>query len=140
MGLLDDIARVRAHLEQNGSVSYRVLKREFGLDDEGLEDIVDELVDMQQVAIREEKGLSWRTDSSAARQAPAHWHDNRWHKRRWPTGPDGEGEGGRENPGEGRASSEAKAEAEAEAETHSGRGARGHERSTSTPDLGKDEG
>ncbi len=60
MGLLDDIAQVRAHLEQNGRVSYRVLKREFGLDEEGLEDILDELVDMQEVAIREEKGLRWR--------------------------------------------------------------------------------
>ena len=42
MGPLDDIARARAYLEQNGRVSYRVLKRELGLDEEGLEDILDE--------------------------------------------------------------------------------------------------
>lgn len=70
MSLLDDIARVRVHLEQNGRVSYRVLKREFGLDDEGLEDILDELVDMQQVAVREEKGLSWRGAQPIESQVP----------------------------------------------------------------------
>ncbi|MCB1749236.1 MAG: adenylate/guanylate cyclase domain-containing protein, partial [Gammaproteobacteria bacterium] len=64
MSLLDDTARVRDHLERHGRVSYRVLKREFGLDDDGLEDILEELVDIQGVAARGDKALSWTGGAS----------------------------------------------------------------------------
>jgi TOMM system kinase/cyclase fusion protein len=40
-------------------MSLRALKREFELDDETLEDLVRELVDVQQVASRDESILSW---------------------------------------------------------------------------------
>ncbi|MGE0484623.1 MAG: AAA family ATPase [Gammaproteobacteria bacterium] len=70
MGLLDDIARVRDYLERHGRVSYRVLEREFGLDDDGLEDILEELVDIQGVAARGDKALSW-TGSTSPPAEPA---------------------------------------------------------------------
>ena len=50
MNLLEVITQVRAFLEQNGRVSYRVLRRQFELDDETLEDLKEELIDVQQVA------------------------------------------------------------------------------------------
>jgi len=53
------VERARALLERNGRVSFRGLKREFELDDDALEDLVEELVDVQQVAAREGKVLSW---------------------------------------------------------------------------------
>ena len=62
MSFLDTIERARAFLERNGRVSLRVLKREFELDDEALEELVEELVDVQQVAAREGKVLAWLSD------------------------------------------------------------------------------
>ena len=55
MGFLETVEQARAFLERNGRVSLRGLKREFELDDDGLE----ELVDIQQVAAREGKAISW---------------------------------------------------------------------------------
>jgi hypothetical protein len=48
-------------------VSLRALKREFDLDEEALEELIEELVDIQQVAVREENSLAW----SGARYAGA---------------------------------------------------------------------
>ena len=59
MSILETIENVRAFLERNGRVSLRVLKREFELDDEALDELVEELVDVQQVAAREGVVLSW---------------------------------------------------------------------------------
>ncbi|MFT4560442.1 MAG: class 3 adenylate cyclase [Gammaproteobacteria bacterium] len=59
MSFLEDISKVREHLKENGRISFRALKREFSLDDEGLEEIIEELVDIQQIARREEKLLAW---------------------------------------------------------------------------------
>jgi predicted ATPase/class 3 adenylate cyclase len=54
------LAQVRALLEREGRVSYRALKRRFGLDDDYLEDLKDELIKAKQLA-RDEEGavLVW---------------------------------------------------------------------------------
>jgi hypothetical protein len=54
MGILDTVRRAKTHLQEHGRVSLRVLKREFQLDDNALEELVEELVDVQQVAARGE--------------------------------------------------------------------------------------
>ena len=58
MNLLEVISQVRSFLEQNGRVSYRVLRRQFELDDETLEELKEELIDVQQVAVDEVVGYS----------------------------------------------------------------------------------
>ena len=60
MNLLEIVTKVRAFLEENGRISYRMLRRQFDLDDEALEDIKDELIEVQQVATDEGgKVLVW---------------------------------------------------------------------------------
>ena len=59
MSFLETIRQARAHLEEQGRVSLRALKREFGLDETALDELVDELVDVQQVASRDGKLISW---------------------------------------------------------------------------------
>lgn len=70
MSILDEIERVRAYLARNRRVSLRVLKREFGIDDDALEELVEELVEIQQVAAREGKALSWIGSAPADAPAP----------------------------------------------------------------------
>jgi class 3 adenylate cyclase/predicted ATPase len=62
---LEIVERVRRFLESNGRVSLRALKREFDLDDDALDEVVEELVDVQQVAAREGKILTWLASSTA---------------------------------------------------------------------------
>ena len=76
MSFLETVELARAFLERNGRVSLRGLKREFGLDDDALDELVEELVDVQQVAAREDNVLSWSSQVSlkmpvAQTQAPA---------------------------------------------------------------------
>jgi class 3 adenylate cyclase/tetratricopeptide (TPR) repeat protein len=60
MNLLEMISQVRGFLEQNGRVSYRMLRRQFDLDDEALEDLKEELIEVQGVAADEEgRVLVW---------------------------------------------------------------------------------
>lgn len=70
MSALETIERARAFLERNRRVSLRVLKREFGLHDEALDELVAELVDVQQVAAREGKVLSWVGSSAKPAAGP----------------------------------------------------------------------
>ena len=75
MSFLETVELARAFLERNGRVSLRGLKREFGLDDDALDELVEELVDVQQVAAREGNVLSWISQASlempaAETQAP----------------------------------------------------------------------
>jgi class 3 adenylate cyclase len=67
---LDTVVRAKAYLEQQGRVSLRGLAREFELDDDALAALVEELVDVQQVAAREGKILSWMGGASET-PAPA---------------------------------------------------------------------
>src|SRR6185369_3323459 len=59
MRLLDIVREVRRHLEENGRVSLRMLRRQYELDDEALAELIEELVDVQRVARREETVLVW---------------------------------------------------------------------------------
>src|SRR5712691_1315512 len=53
-------AQVVELLRQEGRVAYRVLKRQFALDDEYLEDLKADLIDAKRVAVDEEgKVLVW---------------------------------------------------------------------------------
>jgi class 3 adenylate cyclase len=59
VSFLETIETARAFLERNGRVSLRILKREFELDDGALDELIEELVDVQQVAVREGQILVW---------------------------------------------------------------------------------
>jgi class 3 adenylate cyclase len=70
VSFLDIVRRARDHLQENGRISLRALRREFGLDDEELEELVEELVDIQRVATREERALAW-TGAAPSDGSPA---------------------------------------------------------------------
>lgn len=59
MKLLDVAREVRRHLEENGRVSLRLLRRDYALDDDALDELIEELVDVQQIARREGNVLVW---------------------------------------------------------------------------------
>jgi class 3 adenylate cyclase len=67
--LLEVAGEVRRHLERNGRVSLRMVRRQFELDDDSLEELIEELVDIQRVARREEKALAWTGDATPSRLA-----------------------------------------------------------------------
>ena len=69
MSLLEIVREVRRHLEESGRLSYLSLRREFSLDDT-LAKVVDELVDNQRVAVREDQSLAWAA-AAASSQARA---------------------------------------------------------------------
>ena len=61
MDLLEVLEQVRAQLQKQGRLSYRLLKKQFALDDEGLEDLKYELVDIQELAVdKDGKMLIWK--------------------------------------------------------------------------------
>ena len=51
MDIIEILAQVRELLQQQGRISYRILKRQFALDDEALEDLKFELIEVQELAI-----------------------------------------------------------------------------------------
>ncbi len=59
MSFLDTVRRAKTYLEEQGRVSLRALKREFELDDEALDDLIEELVEIQRVAVRDRRALAW---------------------------------------------------------------------------------
>jgi class 3 adenylate cyclase/tetratricopeptide (TPR) repeat protein len=59
LSFLEIVSQAKSHLREQGRVSLRALKREFDLDDEALDELVEELVDVQQVAARAGKLLAW---------------------------------------------------------------------------------
>ena len=64
MSVLEIVRQVRRHLEESGRLSYRMLRREFALDDDTLAEVIEELVDIQRVAVREDKALAWAGDAT----------------------------------------------------------------------------
>src|SRR5262249_38366755 len=70
MNLLDVVREVRRHLAENGRLSFRMLRRQFQLDDDALEEVIEELVDVQHVARREENALAWLGKAAPSRAAP----------------------------------------------------------------------
>jgi class 3 adenylate cyclase/tetratricopeptide (TPR) repeat protein len=71
MSFLDTIERAKAFLERNRRVSLSALRLEFDLDDARLESLIEELVDVQQVAACEGKVLSWIGSATALPTAEA---------------------------------------------------------------------
>ncbi|HXQ21533.1 MAG TPA: hypothetical protein VN812_07660 [Candidatus Acidoferrales bacterium] len=61
MSFLETIERARAFLERQQRVSLGALRREFGLDTETLDELSDELVKVQRVAVLEGEVLVWAT-------------------------------------------------------------------------------
>jgi hypothetical protein len=53
VNLLEVITQVRSFLEQNRRVSYRMLRRQFELDDDALDELREELIEIQRVAADE---------------------------------------------------------------------------------------
>jgi hypothetical protein len=69
MSLIEIVHEVRRNLEESGRLPYRMLRREFSLDENTLAEVVKELVDNQHVAIREDNALAW-SPAAASSQAP----------------------------------------------------------------------
>src|SRR6202158_4731834 len=59
MSFFDTAARAKSYLREHGRVSLRALRHEFDLDEDALDELVEELVDVQQVATRAGKALAW---------------------------------------------------------------------------------
>jgi class 3 adenylate cyclase len=73
MSFFDTAARAKAYLHEHGRVSLRALSREFALDNDALEELIEELVEIQQVAARDGKALAWigaTTASPAGAELP----------------------------------------------------------------------
>ena len=51
MDVIEVLDQVRELLQRQGRLSYRLLKKQFALDEEGLEDLKYELVDIQELAV-----------------------------------------------------------------------------------------
>jgi hypothetical protein len=67
MRFYDVVNEVLALLQREGRISYRALKREFGVDDDYIEDLKAELIDAKRVASDENgKVLVWVDKSSLA--------------------------------------------------------------------------
>ena len=66
MGFLETVRCARSHLEEQDRVSLRALKREFDLDEDALDELVGELVEVQQVAVREGQVLVWAGPARSA--------------------------------------------------------------------------
>jgi nucleoside-diphosphate-sugar epimerase len=69
VSFIETIERAAALLQASGRLSLRALRREFGLDEEALEDLVEELVEVRQVAVREGRVLVWMAEAA---DAPPH--------------------------------------------------------------------
>src|SRR5499426_1404523 len=72
MSLYDVLDQIIALLRQRKRLTYRLLKREFALDDETLEDLKDELIYAQRLAVEEdERVLVWIGDTEGTQEAPS---------------------------------------------------------------------
>jgi class 3 adenylate cyclase len=66
MSFLETIEKARAFLERNGRVSLRALQREFNLDDDALDEVIEELAEIQRIAVRDGRALAWAGGVSPA--------------------------------------------------------------------------
>jgi hypothetical protein len=63
----DVLDQAIAMLQRRGRVTYRTLKRQFSLDDEALEDLKEELIEAEQLAVDQDgKMLAWTGDATSA--------------------------------------------------------------------------
>src|SRR5215470_13173447 len=68
MDFYEVVGQVRALLQRQGRVSYRALKRQFGLDDDFIEDLQEELLYAHASAVQaDERGFTW-TGATEERQ------------------------------------------------------------------------
>ena len=67
MSFLDAVGRAKSYLREHGRVSLRALEREFNLDDAAADELIEELVEIQRVAVRDGRALVW---AGGAAQAP----------------------------------------------------------------------
>ena len=74
MSFLETVEKVRAFLERNGRVSLSALRLEFDLDDAQIDALIEELVDIQQIAMREGKALAWAGSTSWSVGLKAVWY------------------------------------------------------------------
>ena len=72
MSFLDIVERAKAYLARHHRVSLRALRRELDLDDEAVEELVEELIQVQQVAVLYGGALVWAgpTVSPTPAEAP----------------------------------------------------------------------
>src|SRR5215475_11134023 len=71
MSLYDVLDQIIMLLRQRKRLTYRLLKREFALDDETLEDLKDELIYAQKLAVEEdERVLVWIGDTEGRHEVP----------------------------------------------------------------------
>jgi class 3 adenylate cyclase/predicted ATPase len=70
MDFYDVLAQVIALLQQEGRTSYRALKRQFGLDDDYIEDLKEELIEARRLAVDEHGRVLVWTGEMAANPAP----------------------------------------------------------------------
>ncbi len=60
MDILEVLDQVRELLQQKGRITYRILRRQFALDEDALEDVKAELIDAERVAVDEDgRVLVW---------------------------------------------------------------------------------
>src|SRR5215471_7185259 len=72
MSLYDVLDQIIDLLRQRKRLTYRLLKREFALDDETLADLKDELIYAQQLAVEEdERVLVWIGDTEGTHEVPS---------------------------------------------------------------------
>jgi class 3 adenylate cyclase/tetratricopeptide (TPR) repeat protein len=66
MSFLETVEKARAFLERNGRISLRAIRREFDLEDGALDELIEELVEIQRVAVRDGGALAWAAGVSPA--------------------------------------------------------------------------
>src|SRR5262249_54281392 len=67
MDFYDVLAQVSALLQREGRTSYRALKRQFGLDDDYIEDLKEELIEARRLAVDEDgRVLVWTGEPVSA--------------------------------------------------------------------------
>src|SRR5215475_9938336 len=72
MSLYDVLDQITELLRQRKRLTYRLLKRAFALDDETLEDLKDELIYAQKLAVEEdERVLVWIGDTEGTHAVPS---------------------------------------------------------------------
>ena len=59
MTFLDSVRRAQTLLQEEQRISLRALRRELDLDAEAMESLVEELVQIRGVAVRDGKALAW---------------------------------------------------------------------------------
>ena len=65
MDFIEVLALVRKLLQEHERVTYRVLKRQFGLDDEALEGLKEQLIEAEELAVdKDGKMLVWTGDGA----------------------------------------------------------------------------